>query len=274
MSEAEMNDDIELQDDLGTAEDRAKTMGWRPKEEFKGQEDKWVDAEEFVKRADEDPREARKTNHVLMRKLQKLEQGQESILSHHARELAAAEQKAYNDALESIKNTHDSAIHEGDLEKANSAWQAREEITKRQIESVNQPRLSDREAEDNRLRDEFVAKNEWLDDPEMSRVASEFQINKLKRGVSVKDSLEMTAQFIRKKFPHEFEDDTAPPRDRAPSAVRSNNGIRRDNRAKAGTYEALTPQARTDCDRAVRTSGGKITKEAWLSFATPDLFQS
>ena len=76
--EGDESDEIEQPD----TEDKARALGWRPETEYKGPKDKWVDAEEFVKRAEEDPREVRKAYHVLMRKVQKLEQGIDDILSH------------------------------------------------------------------------------------------------------------------------------------------------------------------------------------------------
>lgn len=48
-----MNDDIEIPEDAAAAETAARDMGWRPKDEFKGPEDKWVDAAEYLRRGQE-----------------------------------------------------------------------------------------------------------------------------------------------------------------------------------------------------------------------------
>lgn len=50
-------------------EERAREMGWAPKDEFKGGADKWVDAETFVKRGDEVLPILRKTNEGLRSEL-------------------------------------------------------------------------------------------------------------------------------------------------------------------------------------------------------------
>jgi len=36
-----------------TAETKAKAMGWSPKDEFRGDPDRWVDAETYVRRGEE-----------------------------------------------------------------------------------------------------------------------------------------------------------------------------------------------------------------------------
>jgi len=113
-------DEVENVDEEMPVEDRAKQLGWRPEEDYKGPKDKWVDAEEFVRRAEEDPKEVRKANHVLIRKVQKLEQGIESILSHQQRELTAAREQEYARAQAEWKRTHDAAVADGDVAKADT----------------------------------------------------------------------------------------------------------------------------------------------------------
>ena len=50
-------------------EKEARLFGWVPKEEFRGSEDDWVDAEVFVKRGKEINPILRKNNELLMKKL-------------------------------------------------------------------------------------------------------------------------------------------------------------------------------------------------------------
>ena len=47
MEEKEIQQGVEPEK---TVEDEAKDMGWRPQEEFSGDESKWIEAREFVER--------------------------------------------------------------------------------------------------------------------------------------------------------------------------------------------------------------------------------
>jgi hypothetical protein len=56
-----------------TAEDRAAQMGWKPKDQFKGPEDRWVDAETYIKRGEDIEPILRANNKKLLDKVQTLE---------------------------------------------------------------------------------------------------------------------------------------------------------------------------------------------------------
>lgn len=271
--------DEQQADDGASSEDRAKSMGWRPKDQYKGAPGKWVDAEEFLRRTEEDPREVRKANHVLMRKVQKLEQGIESILSHQERQLTAAREQAYNDAHAKLKAAHDEAVASGDVDRADKVWTARETLAKQQVQEAaatpsgnSVPRNSEQDK---------VVLNTWMQENaswygshfDATKDANEYEDFLAKKGVPLADRLEQTSKRIREKF---FPEKQRQQRDgSAPAAVRGNNhnGAVRSNRGvKPGSYEALTSAARAECDRSVRQSGGKISKADWLQYATPDMF--
>lgn len=88
-------------------ESEARAHGWTPKEDFKGDPTRWVDAETFIQRADE-----------VMPLLKKQNQGLKSQISELTRtvkRLAKAEQSAYENAIADLKAKAEAAVESGDL---------------------------------------------------------------------------------------------------------------------------------------------------------------
>lgn len=254
------------------SEDRAKRMGWKPKDAYKGPEGKWVEAEEFLRRAEEDPREVRKANEILMRKLQKVEQGVAAMQAHQERELAAARREEYARAQADLKRAHDAAVSEGDIEKADKAWKARDVLATRQVEEAKAP-ANGVDHQSQEILNAWKAENPWYgQNYKATKEANEHEDWLARQGIPLAERLRRTAEYIGEEVL------VAKPKrvvDEAPSPVngQNNNGKLRGNRVpKPGSYEALTTVARAECDRVVRTSGGKITKELWVSYADQDLF--
>ena len=68
------------QQELST-EDRARAQGWRPKDEYNGNPDRWVDAEAFVKRGEEELPVVRERNRHLESRVTELNQKLEQTAS-------------------------------------------------------------------------------------------------------------------------------------------------------------------------------------------------
>ena len=64
-----MSDNINVDEVKAKTEKDARTFGWVPREEFRGTDDEWADAETFVKRGREINPILRKNNDLLMKKL-------------------------------------------------------------------------------------------------------------------------------------------------------------------------------------------------------------
>src|SRR2546425_12464119 len=86
--------------------DEARTDGWKPKEQFHGPEDQWVDAETFVKRGREINPILRKNNERLQREIADLRQkldGTTTSLQRVQEYHAKLETRAYERALKDLK---------------------------------------------------------------------------------------------------------------------------------------------------------------------------
>lgn len=83
-------------------EDRARQMGWVPLEQFKGSEDKWVDAETFVERGEQVLPILRANNHRLHNDLLTL-QSQNGTLQQEltaTRTIVRGLEKSFNESLQ------------------------------------------------------------------------------------------------------------------------------------------------------------------------------
>lgn len=69
MSEENKAVEPEQQEGNEVLEKEARVFGWVPKEDFRGSEDDWVDADTFVKRGKEINPILRKNNELLMKRL-------------------------------------------------------------------------------------------------------------------------------------------------------------------------------------------------------------
>lgn len=267
-------------------ETRARRLGWRPQAEFSGDPDKWVDSAEFMRRAETDPEKIKYANKILEKKLSKLEGGMAEILAHQQRELEATRKRAYDEAVATLEARHKQAVEAGDVEGADKAWKAKDALDRQAVAPPVPPKKGLTEEEKYTV-EEWKTENEWFDtDPMMAEAAIKYEQMLLRKGVPLQDRLAQTTQYIQRKFPQEFETMTAPedetpyeqPKRQPAAAPRGNSGNRSGVRTppkkpEPGSYEALTPAARAQCDRFVSMhKNPKAAKAEWLKFATPDLF--
>ena len=108
------------------AEERAKSMGWVPSEEFKGDPEKWVDAETFLKRGDEilpimkerlSKMEGRfqEQNEGYKKQTNKIEKLTES-LEKFAKFHKDTAKRSYERAIKDLKKRQRSAVEEGNVD--------------------------------------------------------------------------------------------------------------------------------------------------------------
>lgn len=105
----------------------AREMGWTPKEQFKGDPEKWVDADEFVERGQHLMPILRKTNERLKRELKDRDtridtlttevQNVRGTLDRLDAHYSAANKRAAEQAIASLKNQIKEAREEGDVDK-------------------------------------------------------------------------------------------------------------------------------------------------------------
>lgn len=237
-------------------EDRAKDMGWRPKEEFKGDDSRWVDAETFVKKGEEvlpiikaNAKKTEAERDALKADLASLKKDVAEFRQYHSQ----TEKRAYERAIRDLEERQAEAVEANDLKTVRS-------ITK-EIASLSRDVQTDDAGTPYQTPDHAKALNQWKgenpwfgSDRVMTAAANAVADELEQSGVTGADQLAEVAKRMRAEFPQKFENANR----RAPAAVEGSTPTR-----KAGkTWSDLPPEARATADRWVKQ--GLVTKETYL----------
>ena len=146
-------------------ETQARSMGWVPKDNFRGDPDRWVDAETFVKRGEEVLPIVNAQNRQMRQKIEQLENTLNQLSQHHAK-VAEVE---YERALATVRDQMGEAIARGDGEGFKRLRTMEDQIVKEQAQPVTRPVAGG--GEDPRFT-KWKNDNPWYEtDPDLRRTA-------------------------------------------------------------------------------------------------------
>lgn len=240
-------------------EERARKLGWRDESDYKGKPEDFIGADDFLKKHDEDLRAARRSNNHLERKVEKMEKGVDALLKHQERELERARIEAYKQAKQEIMERHAAAVEDGDLSGAQRALEDHENLAQQQARSAEAKR-------EEFVVKEWIGKNSWInEDQSMKQDAIAYEQALADQGVALEDRLERVTKHMRALYPQKF-----PSPRQAPNMQLGRSSTPRTVAPRS--YEALTKEYRLECDRAVKASNGRITKESFLQFCPNEAF--
>jgi hypothetical protein len=153
-------------------EAEAKQHGWTPKDEFKGDPSRWVDAETFVTRADEVMPLLKKKTEVQDREIAALKKA----VSQQTRLLATADERAMARALADLKAQKHEAVEAGDT-KAVDAIDEKIDTLKAEAKAPAAEPVTLEQAEEAYA--DFQLKNRWYGKgalPSASEVEAEARV--------------------------------------------------------------------------------------------------
>lgn len=198
MSEDTGNPELPNEVVVSPVETKAMEMGWRPKEEWQGAEEDFVDAKEFVQRAslyekiDRQGKQLREVSRAL-----------DGLKNHYGK----VEQAAYDRAIKALKTERKAALTDGDGEKF--------EDLDDQIKSIEREALAAQAAasvpvvQDTSTQQEFVSwvnKNSWYKtDDEAREFADAFGVGLANKGIDPQEVLRRVEGAVRKQFPSKFQ---------------------------------------------------------------------
>jgi hypothetical protein len=255
-------------------EKEARIFGWVPKEEFRGSDSDWVDAEVFVKRGKEINPILRKNNELLMKKLdekaKEIDSIKASVEEFKAFQQESFERKAaeYEVQIAQLKTQKREAIAAGDGDlvvdiddqidslkdaqkeaKAEAKKKAEEPAkTEAQVSIPNDPDLQS-----------WLGRNQWFgDDIEMTNVANGLgeSVRRQFPHLSGRAFLEKLDEKIVEYFPHKSLGKKA-----KGSAVDSTGNVRGGTTAGKKSYDNLPDDARQACDRFIKQGWIKSKQE-------------
>lgn len=236
-----------------SAEDRALTMGWTPKEQFKGDPSKWVDAETFVKRGEEflpflkaNNRRLEQAHERSQKELAELKASLKEVRDYTSK----AEERAYQRALKDLQAELDQAAAAGDVEGVRAVT---DDIRKLEKE-VSAPAPKDNEPP--AYLTDWKADNPWFESDRVLKAAAiEIAQELTEAGVTGKAQLDAVSKRIKAEFPTKFEN----PNRRQASAV---EGAGSAPRRSGKGYTDLPSDAKAACDRWVKQ--GLMTREDYV----------
>ena len=255
-------------------ESEARAQGWVAKEEFRGSENDWVDAETFVRRGREIMPILRKNNEKLLKEL-----GEAKKVAEEARQAAREfreyqkeqfERKAKDleSQLEQLKVAKRDAINEGSGDRVLAIDDAMDDIKEQRLQAKEDLKAAELKAKEvpqvttDPVLNDWMDKNEWFGkDAKLTGIANGLgvELRKENPGLIGKAFLEKLDSELAEMIPAKFgKKTTFNPMEGTP------NGTARPS-ASSGkkSYNNLPPEAKTACDKFVKQ--GLMTKEQYVA---------
>ena len=255
-------------------ESEARAQGWVAKEEFRGSENDWVDAETFVRRGREIMPILRKNNEKLLKEL-----GEAKKVAEEARQAAREfreyqkeqfERKAKDleSQLEQLKVAKRDAINEGSGDRVLAIDDAMDDIKEQRLQAKEDLKAAELKAKEvpqvttDPVLNDWMDKNEWFGKySKLTGIANGLgvELRKENPGLVGKAFLEKLDSELAEMIPAKFgKKTTFNPMEGTP------NGTARPS-ASSGkkSYNNLPPEAKTACDKFVKQ--GLMTKEQYVA---------
>ena len=255
-------------------ESEARAQGWVAKEEFRGSENDWVDAETFVRRGKEIMPILRKNNEKLLKELSEAKKAAEEA-RQAAREFREFQKEQFERKtkdlevqLEQLKIAKRDAINEGSGDRVLAIDDAMDELKEQRIQAKEDLKAAELKAKEvpqvtaDPILNEWMDKNEWFGkDAKLTGIANGLgvELRKENPGLVGKAFLEKLDAELAEMIPSKFgKKTTFNPMEGTP------NGTARPA-ASSGkkSYNNLPSDAKAACDKFVKQ--GLMTKEQYVA---------
>jgi len=272
VQQQETNADQEAQAVNEQTQKEARLFGWVPKEEFRGSEDDWVDAEVFVKRGKEINPILRKNNELLMKKLDEKAKEIDSIkasveeFKKFQKESFERKTAEYDVQIAQLKSQKREAIAEGNgdlvvdiddqIDSLKEAQREAKEAAKAKPEPEQPAQVS---IPDDPELQGWLNKNTWFgNDIEMTELANTLgsSVRKQFPHLTSRAFLEKLDDKIREYMPNKFLGNKA-----KGSAVDSSGSVRGSGSSSKKSYDNLPDDAKQACDRFIKNGWIKSKQE-------------
>lgn len=253
MSEELNKENQEQVQEYSDVEKRALEMGWRPREEFDGDDVDFVDAKEYIGRAplyeaiSQAKREAKQVRNAL-----------EALKTHYT----AVRETEFQRALKTLKDERKAALSEGDGEKFEALDDEIKQVEKQAADMAalrEQPLVQDTPVNPEFQR--WANANPWYSTSKyMREFADEVGLELHASGMAPSDVLKEVSKRVRAEFPNKF---VNPNRASAPNVADSSG-----KGASKGSPANSVEQSMSAAERAIMDTlvkSGVMTKEKYLA---------
>jgi len=231
-------------------ESEASEQGWTPKENWKGPEEKWTDAQTFVERGEQIAGILKSKNVKLEDRIHRLEESNRQFGEYHKQTLET-QQRKNAETIQELEAKVAQAITDGDGAEYTRA--------NREIQSLkSEAPAPTNDAEWSRRSQEFISENEWYNkDPKLRQYADDISDRIRSISTSEVDYFSKLTAEVKEAHPNAFEN---PNKSRANTV--ENAGQLSTTNSKDHTYDNLPPDAKSACDKFVKD--GFTTREAYV----------
>ena len=191
------------EDTEGEVETLAKEMGWRPKEDFNGDDADYVDATAYIKKGQDIQDSMRKSLKDQKRQLSDMSGSLADLKTHNER-VFKAEVANLKKELTSLRAEKEEAITDGDVKKVNEIDE-RIETVKESITPIEktQQRSEPQQPDGTPEFKKWLKGNQWYnDDDEMAQYADEIATEH--KGASFQRIATLVDKKVREIFPDKF----------------------------------------------------------------------
>lgn len=232
---------------LSDIEVKARDMGWRPRDEFDGSDDDFIDAKEFVRRKPLFD----KIEHQS-KEIRQIKQAFDALQTHYTK----VNESAMKKAISQLEAQRAQAVEDGNGVAFRQADEALKEANQA-VQELDRVRAQPAPTEAPQEFVDWTNKNRWYrKDEAMTVFADAYGIRLRSQGKSPTEVLEAVERKVKEEFPHKFRN---PNKDNAPSVDTS----RPSGRTPKAEME-LTEEERQVMHRLTSAKGSKITKEQYL----------
>jgi exonuclease VII large subunit len=235
---------------VNEAEQRARDMGWVPKDEYTGDPVKWKSAEVFValdepiKRIESQSQELKQVKRAL-----------DALREHHTK----VAENEYQRAIRDLKVQRKQALVEGDIDSFDRLEDEIEKAKDQFIE-IKQQTVQEAQAPTEVIHPEFktwLNRNAWYESyGYMRQFADDLGVKLHQKGLERAEVLKQVEQAVRKEFPNRFNN---PNKANAPGVEEGGT----KSGGKRGESFELNDQERNIMNTLVRS--GTLTKEQYIA---------
>jgi hypothetical protein len=241
----EASPDQEVQ--LSPIQQKALEQGWKPKDQFEGDEEEFIDAPEFVRRGEL----FGKIEHQS-REMKAMKQALEALKQHNSK----IEQSAYDRALKALQDQRSALRREGEHEEADKVADQIDSV-KAEKERVAREASLPAVPEVDPAFMQWVDRNTWYTkDVAMQAVADRVGLEMARRGVPQAEVLRKVEETVRQEFPHKFANQKTERPNAVAASSRGGSSV-----ARAGT--SLSEDERKIMRKIVGT--GVMTEAEYMS---------
>lgn len=220
-------------------EAEARAHGWTPKEDFRGDAAKWVDAETFAKRADEVMPFLKKKSAAQDREIADLKRTIKQAAAFYEK----AEERAFNRAMTELQAKHDAAVETGDVKASRAVLKEMDDLKSEVVGGKAEDKPIDPEAARKELNN-WIADNDWYVLDDTKRRFADLQADLMGPAINWEGGQQAWLTELGKRVEKKFTE-------AKPNPVNS-GGNRGGAKAGGKSYADLPAAAKAQCDRFVK----------------------